>query len=667
MSEQFYDIAVDAPLDKPLTYKSKELAPVVGSIVTVPLGKRTARGVVINKSNALENAGFKIKEIEKIHSEFPQIPIKLIKWMEWLSNYYQYPIGQIARLFLPALDKKEGSARKSPVVPDVLSRKSVSLNDEQKSVVDAILSFEGFHTHLLWGVTGSGKTEVYLELLERKLRQDEQALVLVPEISLTPQMIRRFSERFGGQIAVMHSHLTDREKTNQWWSIVEGKKKILIGARSALFCPFKKLGLIIVDEEHEPSFKQDAKLKYHGRDAAIVLAQTLDIPICLGSATPSLESWKNALEKKYYLHKLTQRYKGLALPSVEIVDLRTLDRELVEKFVLPPWLSPALYTKTKERLEKKQQVAFFINRRGVANTVLCRQCGIVKMCPNCDISLTLHGKIHLNCHYCEYYESLNEHCDHCHAGEYSSLGAGTERIENDLAKLFPDARIVRLDRDEIQGREALTEAIEKIENHKVDIIIGTQMIAKGLDFQKLTLLGVVLADIGFNIPDFRAGERNFQLLTQVSGRPGRHIERGEVIIQTYNPDHPSLAHAQIHDFIGFAEFELQQRKELSYPPFSRMACIRIHGLKLDSVKRAAKKLGSFSAGLVKKYPQFGNVHVLGPAAAALPRLNNKYRYHMLLKSKSPTHLRAFIKELEKKSYSFSGVKVLFDVDPINTL
>lgn len=667
MSEQFYQIAVDAPLDKPLTYKLNVSRPVIGSVVTVPLGKRTARGVILNESKAPENTKFKIKEVEKIHLEFPQISAPLIKWMEWLSNYYQYPIGQIAQLFLPPLDKKEGKSRKTPVVPENVPPRFIHLNEEQKSVTENILSLPGFQSHLLWGVTGSGKTEVYLELLEKKLKSDEQGLVLVPEISLTPQLVRRFSERFGDQIAVMHSHLTDREKTNQWWSIVEGRKKILIGARSALFCPFQKLGLIIVDEEHEPSFKQDEKLKYHARDSAMVLAQTLDIPICLGSATPSLESWKNAQERKYHLHKLTQRYKGLELPSVEIVDLRELKKEEMEQLGLPHWLSPALYHKTKERLEKRQQVAFFMNRRGVANTVLCRQCGMVKMCPNCDISLTLHGKIHLNCHYCEYYENLSDRCDHCKLGEYSNLGVGTEKIENDLQRLFPEARLVRLDRDEIHSRETLTEAIEKIENHEVDIIIGTQMIAKGLDFQKLTLLGIILADIGFNIPDFRTGERNFQLLTQVSGRPGRHFERGEVIVQTYNPDHPSLVFAKKHDFLGFAEFELQQREELSYPPYSRMACVRIHGVKLDKVKNAAKKLGILSQTLVAKYPAFGEIRVLGPAAAAMPKLNNKYRYHMLLKSKSPAPLRSLIRELEKKSDELSGVKILFDIDPMNTM
>ncbi|RYZ79384.1 MAG: primosomal protein N', partial [Proteobacteria bacterium] len=374
--------------------------------------------------------------------------------------------------------------------------------------------------------------------------------------------------------------LTPREKTNQWWAMVEGKKQILIGARSALFCPLPKLGMIVIDEEHETSFKQDEKLKYHARDAAVMLAKFSACPVVLGSATPSLESWQNAKSGRYRLHQLKHRVADRAMPTIEVIDLRGEREErkiegTQDKF--PFWCGEVLFKAIGETLEKGQQAALFLNRRGVAQAVICPDCGWVPACPNCAVKLTLHGKSHLLCHYCDYHETLTEYCTECKDGEPKPIGLGTELIERDLTRLFPGARIARMDRDEITTREDLEDAVRSIENREVDILVGTQMIAKGLDFPGLTLVGLVMADVAFNLPDFRASERAFQLLTQVAGRSGRHLDEGagRVIIQTYNPEHPSIHYTVNHDYEGFAEYDLGFREPLHYPPFWRLASFRI--------------------------------------------------------------------------------------------
>jgi len=662
---EYFTIAVDAPLAKPLTYKSPDsISAKPGCSVVVPLGNRKAKGIILSSTEKPETK-YKIKPINEINAELPLLSKEYLDWLNWMSEYYLYPVGQIAQMFFPPL-KKGGKSRKTPVVPDMEQIPPPQLTQDQQNISDDINSKNGFHTHLLWGVTGSGKTEVYLELLNN-LKDGEQGLVLVPEISLTPQLIRRFSQRYGDQIAVIHSHLTDRERTNQWWTIVEGKKKILIGARSALFCPFDNLKLIILDEEHESSFKQDEKLKYHARDAAIVLGKNLDIPVVMGSATPSLESWKNASDKKYHLHKLSDRFQKTQLPNVSVVDLRDED-EKQKDLELPSWLSSQLYEKMKVCLGNNEQAALFLNRRGMANVVQCHECGHMKMCPNCDISLTLHSKHHMVCHYCDYHENFSEICVHCKQGEMIPLGVGTEKIEKDLGELFPNKCVVRIDRDEIQTRYDLEEAIHSIETGKAHIIIGTQMIAKGLDFPDLTLLGIVLADIGFALPDFRSVERNFQLLTQVSGRPGRRKKQGQVVVQTYNPDHPSLVHAKNHDYFNFANSELVHRKELNYPPYGRLGSLRIQGLKQENVMRASEIIRKKMDILINKFPShYKEIIALGPAPSGLFKLHNKYRYHALIKCPHHSILRSFCHALLDTKEIPSTVKLSADIDPLFTL
>jgi primosomal protein N' (replication factor Y) len=664
MIEKFFEVAVNSPLDQTYTYKllalEDEERDYAGHFVKVPLRKQIAEGVIL-KEVKKPDVKYEIKEIHELSTDMQPIPKKYLDWLRWISEYYMYPLGQTLPLMFPPLKKEGGKTRKSSPLPDVERKDFVKLSEEQEEAFQKISSLEGFQTHLLWGITGSGKTEVYLELLKKLLNEGKQALVLVPEISLTPQLLRRFVERFGDEVAVIHSHLTEREKTNQWWSVVDGKKKILIGARSALFCPFPNLGAIIIDEEHETSFKQDEKLKYHARDCAIMLAKSLDIPIVLGSATPSLESWKNVKDGKYHLHHLKNRISKAQLPDIKVLDMREKDKEKHPN--LPPWMTQDLYEKIQERLSDREQVALFLNRRGLSQVVMCRECGDIRGCPNCDVSLSLHAKIHLVCHYCGYHEDLKPVCGTCKQGEPKAIGIGTEKIEEEIKSLFPRARTIRLDRDEIYNRETLGQAISAVESGEADILIGTQMIAKGLDFPKLTLVGIILADIGFNFPDFRTPERNFQLLSQVSGRPGRHTMNGEVIIQTYNPEYTSLVFAKENDYAGFADQELKNREELNYPPYGRLASIRIQGLDQKKVKQAVSLIEKNSYLLQKKFP---NLAVLGPAPSPIFKLKNKYRYQLLLKSKTAKSIKDFCNYLFKNTDLPSGVQINIDVDPMNT-
>lgn len=659
--EQFWKIAVEAPIPQALTYSSlQSLKP--GLSVSLTLGKRKSKGVVIEQDSNPSDE-FKIKSIHELIEERPQLTQAQIDWALWISKYYHYPLGEVFALFFPPL-KKKGRGTGKELFTQTIEPKEISLNNDQQKIFLDINSKADFSTHLLWGITGSGKTEIYIELIKERLKKNQTSIVLLPEISLTPQLVSRFRNRLGDEVAVIHSHLTERQKTDQWWAVVDGKKKVLIGARSALFCPAPNLGLIIIDEEHEGSFKQDEHLKYHARDAAIMRGKFENCAVILGSATPSLESWYNVSEGKYTLHSLMTRASSGKLPNIEVIDLKK-EREERESSPLPFWLSEKLHQEIEANYKNNLQTALFLNRRGIAQTVLCNSCGFIYQCPNCEISLTLHGSKHLVCHYCQYTDNMSETCPDCRQETIKPLGLGTEQVESDLKTLFPMARILRVDRDEIDSRERLEDFIHKMENHEIDIIVGTQMIAKGLDFEKLTLVGLVLADIGFNIPDFRATERSYQLVTQVSGRAGRHHE-GRVVIQTYKPDHPSLKYTLKEDTPGFLNEELISRQELNYPPYTRLACIRISGLELSKVKESAQSIASSLRDLLNK-KQYHNTQILGPASAPLLKVRNRFRYQILLKSKSHKELHTLTSALFYWKKNFSRVRIHIDIDPYNLL
>lgn len=674
-------VAVEAPLKSLLSYYiPEELSFLeVGSVVNVPLARRSARGIIfeiIDESTAKprpEEEKFEIKSILNVESDYaPQMIRPYLHWISWIADYYFYAIGLVASLLFPPLEKKSKiSTRKKSPIPDVEMEVPFSMNEEQQKIFDDISKNLNFSVHLLYGITGSGKTEVYLQLFNKVIQQGKKGLFLLPEISLTPQLVSRFAKRFGNQVSLLHSQLTDRERTQFWWDMVEGDKKILIGARSAMFCPIPNLGLIVVDEEHESSFKQDEKLKYHGRDAAIMLGKFLNCPVILGSATPSFESWNNVLQGKYSLHRLTKRVGTAVLPEIEIVDLKE-SKERSQEIGLPFWLSESLFNEMLLHLENQNQIALFLNRRGMSQTVICPACGHTKECPNCDIKLTLHAHNHLTCHYCDYHESFKKKCPDCKEGELEPLGIGTEAVENEIKKFFPQARVARVDRDEIQNRQDLESVIDRMENNEIDILIGTQMISKGLDFPNLKLVGLILADIGFNLPDFRSGERSFQLITQMSGRAGRHVKEnekpGKVILQTFNPENESIIYALKSDFEGYAEFDLSNRQMLDYPPFGKIISFRVQSKKMDQALDVVKKLAFRCHALIEKNEKYAEMEILGPAESPIFKIRGDFRYQLLVKSKNKNLVNQFVKQvLHNEKWVPSAVRIITDVDPQSML
>ncbi len=462
-------------------------------------------------------------------------------------------------------------SRDLSVQSDLRAYPKPELTPDQKNVLTEILKGIGssrFSPFLIHGVTGSGKTEIYLRAIEEVLAQGREAIVLVPEISLTPQLLSRFKNRFGENLALLHSGLGRGERYDQWRKIWKGEVGIALGARSAIFAPFKNLGIIIVDEEHDPSYKQEEKLKYHARDLAVVRAKHSEATLLLGSATPSLESFHNVEKGRFRLLTLPERIEGKPLPRVELVDMKKEEGLLSER----------LRVALQKNIEEKRQSLLFLNRRGFANFILCPECGFTFKCPNCSVTLTYHLRDRsLQCHYCDYRIKAPGGCPGCKGHRLQGIGIGTERLEEEVKKLFPNVEVGRMDRDTTSKRQSHLQILKRLESGDLDILVGTQMIVKGHDFPNVTLVGVVSADTSLHFPDFRSGERTFQLLTQVAGRAGRGEALGEVIIQTFNPDHYSIVKAKDHDFMGFYQEEIQFRKALGYPPFSRLINFRLTG------------------------------------------------------------------------------------------
>ena len=517
-----------------------------------------------------------------------------------------------------------------------------------------------FSPFLIYGVTGSGKTEIYLRAIEEVLIQGQEAIVLVPEISLTPQLLSRFIDRFGENLALLHSGLGRGERYDQWRRIWKGEVKIAIGARSAIFAPFKNVGIIIVDEEHDPSYKQEEKLKYHARDVAVVRAKQAEATLLLGSATPSLESFYNAEKGKFHLLNLPERIEGRPLPRVEVVDVKKEGGLLSEK------LRAAL----QKNIEDKKQSLLFLNRRGFANFILCPDCGLTFKCPNCSVTLTYHLRDRsLRCHYCDYRIQAPGDCPKCQGHRLQGMGIGTERLEQEIKSLFPGAHVERMDRDTTSRRRSHLQILKRLESGSIDILVGTQMIVKGHDFPNVTFVGVVSADTSLHFPDFRSSERTFQLLTQVAGRAGRGEFFGEVVIQTFNPDHYSILRAKDHDYIGFYQEEIQFRKALEYPPFSRFINFRLVGNSEKRTKGMAEEIGRIGQSLLKKGYGKG-IEILGPSMAPFAKMRGKFRWQMLAKGKSPQLLHQFAKEIASRMEAplkGKGVNLDIDVDPISIL
>lgn len=532
-------------------------------------------------------------------------------------------------------------------------------SDQERALGEILKGIDSkqYAPFLIHGVTGSGKTEVYLRAIERVVNKGGEAIALVPEISLTPQLLSRFKDRFEGNLALIHSGLSRGERFDQWRRIWRGEVKIALGARSAIFAPFKNVGIIVVDEEHDPSYKQEEKLKYHARDIAVVRAKEAEATLLLGSATPSLESFYNAEKGKFRLLTLPERIGRKPLPKAEVVDMKN------EKGLLSEKLKAAL----QKNIEEKRQSLLFLNRRGFANFILCPECGFTFPCPNCSVTLTYHLKDRsLQCHYCNYRVKAPGDCPKCEGHRLRGMGIGTERLEEEIKTLFPGAEVGRMDRDTTSRKHSHQRILKKLESGKIDILVGTQMIVKGHDFPNVTFVGVVSADTSLHFPDFRSSERTFQLLTQVAGRAGRGETPGEVVIQTFNPDHISVLMAKDHDFNGFYREEIGFRKALDYPPFSRLINFRLTGNSEKRTKMAAEEMEKVGKSLLKRGYGKG-IELLGPSTAPFARMKGKFRLQMLAKGVNSRLLHQFAEELARKmedEIKGKGINLDIDVDPV---
>lgn len=527
------------------------------------------------------------------------------------------------------------------------------LTEDQMKVVNEVLLNKGYCPYLLYGVTGSGKTEVYMELIEDALNRGKTSIVLVPEISLTPQMVLRFQKRFGDNIAAIHSALSDGEKYDEWRRIVKGEAKIVIGARSAIFAPLKNIGMIIIDEEHSDSYKQDdSNPRYSAKDVALIRAKYHDCPLIMGSATPSLEAFARAKKGVFKLLELPNRINGKELPKINIIDMNEIIKKTKGHF------SEELLAAISLRLKKKEQVILLLNRRGYSSFVTCKNCGYTFKCPNCDITLTYHKSSRtLRCHYCGYGTKVYDTCPNCHEKSINDLGVGTERIEEELGKLFPESRILRMDFDTTSRKGMHEKMITAFKNQEYDILLGTQIVSKGLDFDNVTLVGVINADTSLNIPDFRSSETTFSLLAQVAGRAGRSTKEGEVIIQTFNPDHYAIQYTKKHDYLGFYNKEMFIRRELKYPPFYYICYLKISGKDSDYIYGEVNKIKKVLENKLE------NTIILGPSPCTIFKLNNIYRYGIILKYKKEDNLREVLDKIIDHYKDNSKLKLDINFNP----
>ncbi len=580
-------------------------------------------------------------------------------------------LGKIERDVVRRLEKKglvslnEVESIRDPYrdaeLPDPAEVDPTSEQAEALREIHGAIGDGAFKSLLLYGVTGSGKTHVYVKSIEKTLEAGKSAIVLVPELALTPQAVRQFRAHFGDLVTVLHSGLSPGERYDSWRRTRAGDYRIVVGARSAVFAPLSNLGLVVIDEEHEPSYKQfDDPPLYHARDVAIVRARMVNAVTVMGSATPSLETYANTRNGKFACCRLTRRVDRRPLPGVRIVDMRE-ERRLGRLSVF----SSPLASRIKDRLDRKEQIILFLNRRGFSPFVQCYDCGHSVSCPHCSVTMTYHAdSLFMRCHYCDHRDQAPEVCPKCRSGSIGYRGVGTQRVEEELKDRYPEARIVRMDMDTTSRKGAHQDIFHRVLNHEADILLGTQMVAKGFDFPNVTLVGVISADTSLNLPDFRASERTFQLLTQVAGRTGRGKLGGEVIVQTYSQGHHSIASAQTHDYESFFAREIADRKALSYPPFGRMVGMLFQGEQDDYVMREARRF----ADLMRKQP--GALNILGPAPPVIARVRNQYRWQIVARSSHSARLRDAVRRVRQhweRAADNRRVHLKVDVDPVGLM
>ncbi|MFH1829548.1 MAG: primosomal protein N' [Pseudomonadota bacterium] len=672
---RFANVAIPSPVRTLFTYavpENLDLRP--GMRVAVPFRKRPTIGIAFELTDKMPDGLDKkgLHNIEAVLDETPSFSAHMISLLRWMSAYYCTPIGDVVRAALPArLLKTQAPKTTRPSDPPEIKpfyENQITLNDDQQNALDVLLKSTGQNlssVHLLYGVTGSGKTEVYLRLFAELAKNKKQGLLLVPEIGLTSQLTGRAAAKFKDRVAVYHSGLTDAQRHAQWLRMKKADVDVVIGTRSALFAPLPNLGAIVVDEEHDSSYKQDEGFSYHGRDAAVMRAHIENIPVVLGSATPSLESMSNVKRGKYELIHLPLRTGSSTLPSVEIVDMRNVHRDPAKTKHGLSSLSPALFDAIDDTLAHKEQTLLFIGRRGFS-AVHCEECGEAIRCPNCNIALTAHIEGSLLCHYCDYKIAHPQTCTFCGKAKLAPIGHGTQRLAAELNDFFPKANVARLDSDMAASQKKRHKIFEGMHKGKIDILVGTQMVTKGHDFPGVTLVGVVSADQSLHFPDFRAAEKTFQLLTQVAGRAGRGASPGRVIIQTHEPNHPSLICACAHDYETFIAHELKYRHDLAYPPFTRLANIRMSSLDKNLVSKAANEIAAI---IRQECAEHSDFKILGPAPAPFEKLRNRYRWQIVIKARSAGTLTRLLPRLSAQIEARipRKVRVSIDIDPANLL
>ena len=636
-----------------------------------------------------EQAGWRERlfvRVLPVSGEFPKLPKRQREVWNIIEERREMPLQELLELAettsatVRHLEDKgllaianEISERDPYAREQILPTQSLKLDKQQATALEKITAAmdaaptpEASRVFLLHGVTGSGKTEVYLQALAHALEQGRGGIVLVPEISLTPQTVERFKARFSSGplrtlVAVLHSHLSAGERHDEWHKIRQGRARIVIGARSAIFAPVEPLGLIVVDEEHEHTYKQEEAPRYHARDVAIVRGRMENATVVLGSATPSMESFYNCKRGKYTLLEMPVRVDGQKMPLVRVVDMRQAARK--EKGV--PIFSPQLKEAIEQRLERKEQTILFLNRRGYSTSLQCPLCGFVAECPNCSVSLTYHRREQsLRCHICNHFEPVPNVCpnNECKNPAIRFSGLGTERVEHSLAKLFPDAHIKRMDSDVLKRKDDYRRILGDFRTGKIDILVGTQMIAKGLHFPNVTLVGIIHADSALHRPDFRAGERTFQLLTQVAGRAGRGDIEGEVFVQAFTPFHPAIQYARRHDFAGFYEQEIEFREQLKYPPVCRAALITFKGRNDEKVALSAEH---FRKEMEKVLADVKGLVIAGPAEAPLARAESNFRHQIMLRARQMTVISQRLAKLSESLNLPDGVSFTIDIDPVD--
>ena len=651
---QITEVAIPVPLHNTFDYLCKEKV-VIGSRVKVPFGSKKVTGIVLSHKD--KSSFSKLKEVEEVIDHEALLSKEILEFLTWSANYYHHPIGEVLSNAIPKnLRNGKPALLKKPSEAQVkMSSTDIQLTTEQSFAITEVLkSSSEFNGFLLHGVTGSGKTEVYLNITERLLKTGKQVLVLVPEIGLTPQMISRFKERIEGQVVAVHSQLNDTQKQDAYLLAKNGDAKVILGTRSAIFTPIPNLGLVIVDEEHDNSFKQQSNFRYSARDLSFMRAKFANVPLILGTATPSLETLKNVIEKKLARLTLTSRPGEAIMPSIDLIDMRSQPSEP---------LSKPLIARIKHYLSESRQVMLFINRRGYAPIYYCTECGWQSECTSCDSRLVYHRSINrLKCHHCGLEKSPESSCPSCSSKELKILGYGTERLEENLESFFPSTEVIRIDRDTTRKKKAFATHLKKINSGEPCIIIGTQMLAKGHDFSNLAFVGILDVDVGLMSTDFRATEHLAQLLVQVSGRCGRGKYKGEVNIQTRYPNHPIFNFVKDSRYTEYAKTLLLERKDTKLPPFAHQALICANAKN----KILAENFLTEVAQLINSI-EIESVEIWGPVPGVIERKSDYYYFNLYLQSEDRGKLRRLIQTFYQHVETIrvsSSVRWFVDIDPV---